>query len=138
MEHRWGTRQMLDVGVRLYCGSEHPIFGRMLNASSSGAFITTSTKLPVMTRVHVLLGWGSHQNDRHHRIAAYVVRADERGLAIEWQEFTALPVPDLMDDAVPALMDDWDSLPARKRESASLRHRNDSRGAAQNEAMVVN
>lgn len=98
MEHRWGTRATLDVGVRLYAGSQRPIFGRLLNTSASGAYVATGTMLPIMTRVHVVLGWRRQQHDSHHRIAAYVVRVDERGVGIEWQEFAPLPLPELIDD----------------------------------------
>jgi len=124
MEHRWGTRQMLDIGVKLYAGSKRPIFGRMLNTSASGAYVATSTMLPIMTHVHVALGWRRGEHDRHHRIAAYVVRVDGRGVGIEWQEFASLPTPELIDDL--------DLLPTRACEYVPLRRPNSIRGAAQN------
>lgn len=90
MEHRWGTRRTLDVGVKLHTRSGLPAFGRLLNASSSGAYVATGIKLPVMTRVQVALGWDSRQRGGRNRITAYVVRVDARGLGIEWQEFGSL------------------------------------------------
>lgn len=90
MEHRWGTRRTLDVGVKLHVRSGLPAFGRLLNASSSGAYVATRLKLPVMSRVQVALGWDSRQRGGRNRITAYVVRVDARGLGIEWQEFGSL------------------------------------------------
>lgn len=97
MEHRWGTRRTLDVGVKLYVQSSLPVFGRIRNASSSGAYIATSATLPVMTRMHIALGWDGSQRGGRHRIAAHVVRADKRGIGIEWQEFAPLSVLALID-----------------------------------------
>jgi hypothetical protein len=97
MEHRWGIRQTLDVGVKLYVGSQPPRLGRLLNASSSGAYVATNSPLPIMTRVRLALGWDRFQRADRHRIAAYVVRSDARGIGIEWQEFAALPMLALMD-----------------------------------------
>lgn len=97
MEHRWGIRRTLDVGVKLYVGSKPPRLGRLLNASSSGAYVATSGPLPLMTRVHLALGWDGFQHADRHRIAAHVVRSDGRGIAIEWQEFAPLPVLALID-----------------------------------------
>ena len=50
-----------------------------------------------MTRVRLALEWDRFQRADRHRIAAYVVRSDARGIGIEWQEFAALPMLALMD-----------------------------------------
>lgn len=97
MEHRWGIRQTLDVGVKLYVGSQPPRLGRLLNASSSGAYVATSSPLPIMSRVRLALGWDRFQRADRHRIAAYLVRSDARGVGIEWQEFAPLPMLALRD-----------------------------------------
>ena len=97
MEHRWGTRRTLDVGVKLYVGSKPPKLGRLLNASSSGAYVATGSPLPAMTRVQLALGWDSFRRADRHRIAAHVVRSDARGIGIEWQEFAPLPIRALID-----------------------------------------
>jgi len=86
MEHRWGIRQTLDVCVTLYIDSKLPSFGRLLNASSSGAYVATNITLPNLTRVRVVLGRDRFRPGAH-RIPAYVVRADGRGIGVEWQEF---------------------------------------------------
>jgi len=106
MEHRWGMRRALDVGVRVYLRPRLPGFGRLLNASSSGAYVATNIKPPIMALVHVALGWGSFRRGGRHRIAAYVVRSDARGIAIEWREFGP--------SSVLALIDSLEALPSRK------------------------
>jgi hypothetical protein len=115
MEHRWGTRQTLDVAVQLHIGSGLPVSGRMLNASSSGAYVATSATLPIMTRVHVVLGSARQQHGRSHRVAAYIVRTDGDGIGIEWQEFAP--------SAVLALMDALELLPSRASFAAAAIHR---------------
>lgn len=100
MEHRWGIRQPLEVDVKLYVGPGRPLTGRLLNASSSGGYVATSVTLPIMTRVHVTLGWDSAQSG--DRIAAYVVRSDSRGIGLEWQEFAPVPVLALIDALEPS------------------------------------
>ena len=102
MEHRWGIRRSLNVGVKLYVRGSPPRFGRLLDASASGGYVATSPPLPIMTRVHVALGWGSARGDRRLRIAGYVVRVDAHGFAIEWQKFAPLPVFALMDAPKPS------------------------------------
>lgn len=92
MDHRWGVRQALEVGVKLYARPGSPISGQLLNASSSGGYVTTNAAVPVMTRVHVTIGSESSQRRGLHRIAGYVVRTDARGVGIEWQEFAPQPV----------------------------------------------
>lgn len=112
MEHRWGTRRALDVGVKLYVDGKLPAFGRILDASSSGAYIASGAVLPIMTRVHVALGWDGSKRGPRCPVTAYVVRADARGVGIEWQEFAPVPVRALIDalDVLP--------LPRKRRISA--------------------
>jgi hypothetical protein len=97
MEHRWGIRRTLDVGVKLYVRPSLPGFGRLLDASASGAYVATSMQLPIMTRVQIAIGWDSLQGGGRQRITAYVVRADGRGLGIEWRQFAPPPVLALID-----------------------------------------
>lgn len=117
MEHRWGIRRTLDVSVKLYVHQSPPRFGRLVNASSSGAYVATSVPPPVMTRVELALGWGKHQHDARQLVSAYVVRADAFGVGIEWEEFAPLAVHELIDapEAFP--------LPERRRAAAGDRRR---------------
>jgi len=80
MEHRWGIRRTLNIGVTMYVESKFPSFGWLLNASSSGAYLATSVTLPLMARVHMALGWDASQRNGRRRIAAHVVRASDGGM----------------------------------------------------------
>lgn len=103
MEHRCGIRRTLGVGVKLYAQPGLPITGRLLNASSSGGYVATSAKLPIMTRVHVALGWDGLQRNSRYRIAAHVIRLDADGVGLEWQEFAPAPLLALIDLAQTSL-----------------------------------
>ena len=111
MEHRWGNRRALSLGVKLYTRHGPPKFGRLLNASASGAYVAMSAMPPIMTRVQIALGWNRLQRGGRHRIAAYVVRIDARGIGIEWHEFAPPPVL--------ALIQALEVPPARTRRRAS-------------------
>lgn len=96
MEHRWGLRRTLNVGVKLYARGSPPRFGRLLDASASGGYVATNPPLPIMTRVHVVLGWDSVHGGGRLRVPAYVVRADAHGFGIEWRKFAPPAVLSLM------------------------------------------
>lgn len=104
MEHRCGVRRTLNVGVKLHIRQSLPKFGRLLDASASGAYVATSAPPPIMSRVHVALGWDGLQRGGRHRVAAYVVRVDARGIGIEWCDFAPPPVLALIEslEAPPA------------------------------------
>lgn len=117
MEHRWGIRRTLDVGVKLHVPRRPPGFGRLLNASSSGAYVATRAKLPIMSRVHIALGWDGSQGGGRLRIAAHVVRVDARGIGIEWAELAPAPVLaliDLLETASPSPMPHYAAQPVRR------------------------
>ncbi len=86
MEHRWGKRCALDIGVRLCLGSGAVVAGRIANASLSGSFVHTACRLLPFTRVIVELESGARPNTPQ-RIGAYVVRAAPDGLGLEWCDF---------------------------------------------------
>jgi len=92
MEHRWGIRRTLELGVRLYARHSPPKFGRLLDASASGAYVAMKAAPPIMNRVQVALGWDRFQRGGRCRIVAHVVRVDARGIGIEWKEFAPPPV----------------------------------------------
>jgi hypothetical protein len=87
MEHRWGKRAVLDIGVRLCLGSGAVDTARVANASLSGAFVRTASRLPAFTRVVVELDGDSARQSAPQRIPAYVVRTASDGLGLEWHEF---------------------------------------------------
>jgi hypothetical protein len=86
MEHRWGKRSALDIGVRLCLASGAVSAGRLANASFSGAFVHTACRLLPFTRVIVELESGARHNTPQ-RIGAYVARAEPDGLGLEWCDF---------------------------------------------------
>jgi hypothetical protein len=87
MEHRWGKRSALDIGVKLHLGPGAVNAGCITDASLSGAFVRTASRLRVFTHVLTELDGGSPRESESQRIPAYVVRAASDGLGLEWSEF---------------------------------------------------
>jgi hypothetical protein len=96
MEHRWGKRSALDIGVRLRLGSGAVDTGRLVNASLSGAFVRTSHCLPAFSRVVVELDSGAARQSAPQRIPAYVVRVAPDGVGLEWSEFAPPAIATLL------------------------------------------
>jgi hypothetical protein len=81
MEHRWGTRIVLDAPAELKSGDGLSAIGSVRNASLSGAFVETRARLPLLARVSLRpLNAGAEWLD------ACVVRVESRGVALEWLE----------------------------------------------------
>jgi hypothetical protein len=89
MEHRWGTRVELDVPTELRTMDGRAEPGAVVNASVSGAFVQTGTKLPLLSRVSVTLP-GTEALD------ACVVRVEDGGVAVEWLDPGSRLVPTLL------------------------------------------
>lgn len=96
MEHRWGKRSALDIGIRLHLRSGDLDTARMTNASLSGAFVTTTRRLPAFTRVVVEIPAASVSRGAPRRVPAYVVRTAPDGLGLEWQEFAPPAITSLL------------------------------------------
>lgn len=92
MEHRWGTRHLLDLSVRLDGAPQILAFARLRDASSSGAYVETDATLALGARVWVELAWKAGRCDDRQRICAYVVRRDAGGAGLEWYEFAPRPI----------------------------------------------
>lgn len=84
MEHRWGERRPIDLAVRFSVRQGRAGTGRIINISSSGAFMETRVYLRLLSVLYLTPAEGE---DR--RIAATVVRYDPRGVGLEWSEFDA-------------------------------------------------
>jgi len=101
MEHRWGRRAAVEAAVRLHSGP-NAASGRITNASLSGAFVRTSSRLPLFGYILVELP----RDDSHHRpplVPAYVVREAADGLGLEWCEFAPPSIATLLSaDSAPA------------------------------------
>jgi len=90
MEHRYGTRLVLDTRVRLIHGAPVPseCVARLLSLSLSGALIQTDLNLQRLARVDVELGTTP--------IPAFVTRVLAGKLAIEWCERAPVAVRELL------------------------------------------
>jgi hypothetical protein len=85
MEHRWGARVALDLPVRLELAGELLGFGRLRNASISGALVNTAARLPVLAALEVVV---TTTVAREGRIVlpACVVRRAGGSIAVEWRD----------------------------------------------------
>ena len=53
MEHRWGRRESTDVPVQFLARSGMTGSGRVLNISSTGAYLQTALSLPLNSLVYL-------------------------------------------------------------------------------------
>jgi hypothetical protein len=83
MDHRCGTRFSMSVAVELRAAGRLGTPARLVVASVTGAVVETRMRLPPLLPV-LLRPLGS--DDPSLEIEAYVVRATERGVALEWQD----------------------------------------------------
>jgi hypothetical protein len=81
MEHRWGTRYPLSAPAILSATARDAGVARVIEASTSGAFIETRLKPPVLGRITLRL---ASTNRTTIYLQACVVRQEERGVAVEW------------------------------------------------------
>jgi hypothetical protein len=86
MEHRWGRRQSTDVTVEFLARSGKVGNGRVLNISSTGAYLQTAVSLPLNSLVYLEPTAPMPIVGNIRRIAASVVRQDARGVGLEWCE----------------------------------------------------
>jgi hypothetical protein len=91
MEHRWGVRVGLDAPVLLVHGAGTETFGRILNASISGALIETPLALPVHATLNVQF--------RNFELAACVTRTEHGRLGVEWRDMGCKPLVDFLHEA---------------------------------------
>jgi hypothetical protein len=87
MEHRWGKRFPLNEAVKLRLRTGAVVAGGIANASLSGAFVQTTSRLPINTYVLLELDSDGAQQSGPECIPAYVVRAEPDGVGLEWSEF---------------------------------------------------
>jgi hypothetical protein len=91
MEHRWGQRLPCRARVTIFGGAGFEGVGRVRDISSSGAFIETSSRLAVASRI-TLEVIGNESADRTVDVEAIVVRAAQDGIGIEWCDTPEGPV----------------------------------------------
>jgi hypothetical protein len=89
MEHRWGRRQPTNLMVRFFAMSGMTGVGRLLNISSTGAFMATAARLRPLSLVYLEPAAAPFWEIQSRRIAASVVRQDANGVGLEWCEAAA-------------------------------------------------
>jgi hypothetical protein len=90
MEHRWGRRRPCRARVCITAGDNLAGDGQLRNVSMSGAFLETALPLALHAQIVVaVLRDGNHQA---LEFVATVVRLEQDGVGIEWQEAADGPV----------------------------------------------
>jgi hypothetical protein len=90
MEHRWGARQRVRLGVRIGGPGVHPSIGWLTDLSLSGAYLRTTAALPCLAgQIHVELAGrqAGHSGQPPLGLLGRVVRHGTAGIGIEWDEF---------------------------------------------------
>jgi hypothetical protein len=83
MEHRWGNRHAANLPVSFALQSGKQGVGRVLNISTTGAYLQTEVPLRLLTLIDLTITAGLVPSGT--RLAACVVRCDESGVGLEWQ-----------------------------------------------------
>jgi hypothetical protein len=91
MEHRWGRRIAARQSLRLLGARSLGALGILLSASLSGAYVATSAAVKRDQRVSLQL-----RSPLWLNLSGFVVRTDESGFGMEWEEFASDPVRALL------------------------------------------
>jgi hypothetical protein len=75
--------------VRFFASSGSTGIGRVLNISSTGAFLATTARLRLLSLVYLEPAGATFWETESRRIAASVVRQDDSGVGLEWCEAAA-------------------------------------------------
>jgi hypothetical protein len=86
MEHRWGKRIAVDIGVRISAWPSTIGVGRIVDVSMSGAWIRAHLNLSVLSRVMIILDSSPAGKQQPSSIGAYVTRTSREGFGVEWYE----------------------------------------------------
>jgi hypothetical protein len=100
MEHRYGVRYLsaIDVFVRSQSG-QLAAHGRLLDVSMSGAFVSTSLSIALLSSITIEVLSVTASARRFKPIEAQVIRRTDNGLGIEWKEPTPSALSQLVDGA---------------------------------------
>lgn len=79
MEHRWGSRVRLDAAAMLRTADGRTLEANVRNASLSGAFVETSERPLLLSRVAI-----RPCSKNSEWLEACVVRFDATGMGLEW------------------------------------------------------
>ena len=114
MEHRLGTRVPTFLPVRVVPARAALVFGRMLNASLSGAYIETAATLPLLARIDVVCGPACPDRAHCPGVPACVTRVGRKGVGVEWLEFA----PEMIRQLV---LGESEGLQKRKKAAAGVK-----------------
>jgi hypothetical protein len=89
MEHHRGLRRPTNIAVQFFTRPAMRGVGRLLNISSSGAFMETQLPLRPLSLVYLEPADPVSGQDAPGRIAATVARCTATGVGLEWCEFGA-------------------------------------------------
>jgi len=95
MEHRWGTRIVVHIPVRVTAAHRSMAsIGRISSLSLSGGFITGFGFRP-LSRIQVSFEHPLLQRPAE-KLAAFVARVCEEGAGIVWCDFAPRPVAEIL------------------------------------------
>jgi hypothetical protein len=89
MERHWGQRRSTNVAVQFFTRPDATGTGRVVNISSTGAFMETQSPLRILSLLYLEPTDQPSVNGTSGRIAATVVRHDATGVGLKWCEFAA-------------------------------------------------
>ena len=84
MDHRWGMRVSVDLGVQIFCPPRTVGVGRLVNVSMSGALVRSGFIPPLLARVRVASSLVEPAEAPWDAVEGYVVRHQRDGFGIEW------------------------------------------------------
>jgi hypothetical protein len=96
VEHRWSSRKAISMDVNLYYPPVGMINGKTRNISLEGMFVDLEgTQIPAQARLEICFTAETHGRATEHRLPAYVVHGNDRGIGlmlqhVGYREFDAL------------------------------------------------
>jgi hypothetical protein len=96
MDHRWGMRIAVDLGVQLLYLPRTIGIGRLVNISVSGALVRSGFAPPLCARIRVARGPGDLAGVQWDAIEGHVVRHHREGFGLEWAELAPVGICTLL------------------------------------------
>jgi hypothetical protein len=96
MEHRWGERFSVDLGVRIAARPFAVRTGRLVNLSLSGGAVEIAFELRALSRVRLAIVMPHRFTHATPVISAFVARRYPGWVGLEWCEFAPRPVVELL------------------------------------------
>jgi hypothetical protein len=98
MEHRCGYRRDIQVKVRVSTRGGLSGYGRLIEASGSGARLVTQLPIPIHSVVILTFDEMRNPDSKRLRLEAEVVRVTTDGYGIEWTQFAPTGLRTLYQD----------------------------------------